>query len=134
MFLLRWSAPSDGVTRAAGDYPAVCDSGADLRLGAVESDTGALGLDDGPADFPFDQHGVAGADELCAVALVATRMAGGWVSAALVAREAPLFSGWPADGGTVSVHVGLLLGAAVAGPEFQYLRGQADDGVEAPAL
>ena len=78
--LMRWRSASYGVTRASRDETAVGDFGADLRLDAMQGDPGAAGLDDGAAGLTVDGYGVAGADELVAMSLVAAGVVGGWVA------------------------------------------------------
>lgn len=110
------------------------DFDADLRLGAVQCDAGAVGFDDRSADLFVDAHRIAGGNERWAVALVAVGVARGRVAAAQMLGLALLLAEEPANGRAVAVQISFLLGVSVVEPQLQHLGGQADDGLEVAAL
>lgn len=92
----------------------------------MQGHAGTAVLDDGAAYPAFDHHGVAGADEFSAVALVPVGVASGGVLAPQVAGQTLLVAEGPAYRCAVLVYVGLLLRAAAVWTEFQHSIGQAN--------
>ncbi len=126
--LLGWHGPSGAVSWIPGD---------DSRLGDVGTlfsycDSCAPDFDDGPADGParlvVEHNGVSGADIQVTVALVSVGVAGRRVVLALMLGQSLLVAEGSSYRSAVTVHVGLLLGAAVGGLYHEHTAGQAFDG------
>ena len=109
VFLLRWFRLSDGMSGASGDELALGDLRTDLGLGPAQGHAGPARLDRGAANLASDPHGVAGANELGAVALPPFGVSGGRVAPALVLGQPLLVSEGFAFRRPVLPNIGFLL-------------------------
>ena len=116
MFLLGWGGPADVVPWIAGDDSCVGDACTVLS----DCDAGAPDLDDGSAyglaRLVVKDDGVSGADIEVAVALVSVGVSSRRTVLPEMLGQLLLVLEGSAYRSAVSVDVGFLLGAAVAGP------------------
>ena len=116
MFLLGWCGPADVVPWIAGDDSCVGDACTVLS----DCDAGASDFDncsaDGSAALVLKDDGVSGADIEVAVALVSVGVSSRRTVLPEMLGQLLLVLEGSAYRSAVSVDVGFLLGAAVAGP------------------